>query len=363
MNIKEAYTYDDVLLVPQYSSLVSRKDVDLSVDLGKGVVLKTPIVSANMSDVTEWKMAEKISALGGLSIIHRFNTIEEQVMQFSKAYNEDLYNRVHMDILSGEQINIGCAVGIQEEDKKRVEELVKVGCQIICVDVAHAHHEKTGEFVSWVSANFPDVLLIAGNVATREGAEFLASYGADVIKVGIGGGSICTTRVETGNGVPNLTALDEIHSIRKDKFESYHGGFYTQKIKSKHQFKIIADGGIRKAGDMVKALCFADAVMVGNLLAGTDETPGEKVNVNGVLYKAYNGSSTHKTDHVEGVKAYVPYKGPVANVIKSLEDGLRSGCSYQGARNLQELKENPQFVKVTNAGLIESRHHDVVVRE
>lgn len=348
MNIKEGLTFNDVLLVPQYSSLVTRKEVNLSVDLGKGIRLRIPIVSANMSDVTEWEMAYEMVFHGGLGIIHRFNTINEQVNQLLKAqyvYDRDIMNWGY----------IGCAVGIKEEDKKRVKELVKNRCRVICVDVAHAHHEKTGEFVKWVSTNFPDVLLIAGNVSTSSGAHFLADCGVDVIKCGQGNGSICLTRIETGNGVPQLTALDD---VCKSKDFMSDKDLVDNKIQRK--FKVIADGGLSTVGNCVKALCFADAVMLGNMLAGTKEAPGEKIEIDGKFYKTYDGSSTHRINHVEGVKAHVPYKGHVASVISHIKDGLRSGLSYQGCRNLQELKENPQFVKVTNAGQVESNAHDVV---
>lgn len=334
MQISESLSFDDVLLAPKYSEIESRSQVDTSVDLGKGIILKCPIVSANMSDVTGPEMARAIGSIGGLAILHRFYSVDEQL--------NDYLNLIKDRCLSS---HVALSVGVREEDKTTVDKFLDNGCKIICIDVAHGHHKNCGKMTEYASKK--GALVIAGNVATAEGAEYLYNMGADVIKSGVGSGSICLTRVETGNGVPQFTVISNIAQHRESK------GL---------KFKLISDGGIRKAGDLVKSLCFSDACMIGNMLAGTNEAPGEIVNIEGVAYKQYRGSSTHKEKNIEGVKGLVPLKGPVLKIIEKLMDGLRSGCSYQGASNLRELKNNPQFVKITNSGLIESGAHDVIVK-
>jgi IMP dehydrogenase len=329
MNIRQGLTFDDVLLVPKHSTLVSRKDVDTTVNLGKEIILTTPIIPANMKSVTEDEMARVITSQGGMALLHRFMSIEEQVEMFQKAKHP----------------LTGASVGVRPDEMQRVAALVGAGCHIICVDVAHGDSEKSIDMVQHIHKEYPAILLIAGNVATAEGALRLWKAGADVIKVGIGPGSLCTTRIETGNGVPQLTALAEVYEVR---------------AKMHATFTIIADGGIKNAGDLVKALCFSDAVMVGNLLAGTDEAPGEIISIDGQKYKQYRGSSTYKTNHIEGVSAMVVYKGPVLPILTKLMEGVRSGCSYQGAKTLVELKRNPEFVLISGAGLVESHPHDVV---
>lgn len=341
MRIKTGYVFDDVLLVPKHSDVEKRSSVDLSVDFGHHInKLTIPIVSANMKNVTGAEMADTIASIGGLPILHRFySSNHEMVAEFMKTW-------LHS--------NVGCSVGVQSSDKELVDQLVGVGCQVICVDVAHGDHDNCVRMCNYIAAKH-DVLIIAGNVATLSGALRLYHAGARVIKVGVGGGSLCTTRIETGNGVPQLTALEDVYEASK----TVHG----ESGHPRRKFKIIADGGIRSAGDIVKALCFSDAVMLGNLLAGTNEAPGAIVTIAGVRYKEYAGSSTHKTNHVEGVSALVPAKGPAANVIAQLLEGVRSGLSYQGVSNLDELKVEPEFVTISNAGLKESHPHDVHIRE
>jgi len=345
MQIKKSYTYDDLLLVPKFSDIDSRADIDLSSNLG-GIDMKIPIISANMKNISGHTMTRAIAQLGGVGILHRFMPIKDQCNEFALATQgiESLRKR------------IGCSVGVKDDDYDRLDELVgKFGCEIICVDVAHGHHENCGIMVKFIKERFPHVKIIAGNVATAQGAKYLWENGADIIKCGIGGGSLCTTRIETGNGVPNITALESIHNFREEVRLS-------KKLDS-WPFGLIADGGIRRAGDIVKALCFADAVMLGNILAGSDEAPGEIVTINGATYKQYNGSSTHKSNHVEGIMAYVPMKGPIKPIIEKLIEGIRSGCSYQGVDNLIDLKECPEFVEVSNAGIIENNPHDVIINK
>lgn len=331
MEITKGYTFDDVLLIPKHSTIKSRSDIDLSVDLGKGVELDIPIISANMKTVTGPVMAHTIASLGGLAILHRFS--DDRVQDYKDSIFKDpkISNR------------IGVSVGIDKSELGFIENLIVYGLRIICVDVAHGDHINCIEMVREISKNYPEILLIAGNVATFDGAKRLSEAGADIVKVNIGAGSTCSTRLEAGAGVPQLSALDNVYSY------------------SKSSTKVIADGGVKNSGDFVKSLCFSHCVMTGNLLAGTNEAPGDLVEVNGQKYKTYVGSSTYKANHIEGVAGLVPAKGPVANVIKKLMEGLRSGMSYQGVSNLNDLRKNPKFVSISGAGLIESHPHDIII--
>jgi IMP dehydrogenase len=356
MKIRKGYTFDDLMLVPKHSTIESRKvragHIKTHVDLGKGILLNAPIVSANMKNVTEEKMAMAICGIG-MPIFHRFCDIGKACSMLQTCRLKEPQTPDHF----------ASSVGISVEDKERAEKLVEYGAKILCVDVAHGDHSMVLDVVEYYAKIYPHVLLIAGNVATAAGALRLYNAGADVIKVGIGPGSLCTTRIETGNGVPQMTALYDVFSASCEGARAAMDPVYDGSVYAKNRkFKIIADGGIRQGGDVIKALCFSDVVMLGSMLAGTDEAPGEAVTINGAPHKAYEGSSTHKTSNVEGVKALVQCKGPVENVINKVLDGLRSGLSYQGAKNLEVLKEDPEFVEVTNAGLIESHPHDVVIR-
>lgn len=337
MKIRTGYTFDDVLLVPQYSAIESRSLINLSVHLGKDVQLSIPIVSANMKHVTEMNMVRALVAEGGLPIFHRFAS-QDFLVECAKQLSLEL------NLLGF----FGFSVGVQESDKLLVDRLMEVNCKVLCVDVAHGDHSNCARMTEYIAQRYPDTLIIAGNVATASGAIRLSNAGADVIKVGIGGGSLCTTRIETGNGVPQLSALEDV------RFDS-NG--------NRRKLKIISDGGIRRAGDIVKALCFADAVMIGSLFAGTEEAPGKIVTTrDGLQYKEYAGSSTHKTNHVEGVSALVPKTGQVSDVLRGLIEGVRSGFSYQGASSIDQLQENPVFITLTSAGLQESHPHDVILK-
>lgn len=341
LNIRQGYSFDDVLLVPKYSNIKSRADVDLSIDLGKGIKLDIPIISANMKHVSGPLMVSTIAKLGGLGILHRFQSCNmDKLAAFLMA----------KDSVPKELINrIGVSVGISDDDKSLCDQFVDLGARVICVDVAHADSGSCVKFIRWFSNEFPHVLLIAGNIATPLGFLHLGQAGADVVKCGLGSGSICSTRIETGNGVPQLTAISDIERGRFSYPELDH-------------VKIIADGGIRRSGDCVKSLCFSNVIMLGSLLAGTDEAPGEIIIHKGKKYKQYAGSSTFKNKNVEGVVGLVPNKGSVVNVIEKLLEGIRSGCSYQGAQNLKQLRENPQFVQITNAGLVESHPHNIILK-
>jgi len=331
------FTFDDVLLVPKYSTVKSRADVDLSVKLPRGFELKIPLVTAPMKTVCGPEMAKAIADLGGLALLHRFDSYEQ------------LYTNWITIKGGGGSWYIGVSIGVKEEDFSLARKLYNDGCKIFCVDVAHGDHETVRDFVIRLRDVCADALIIAGNVATPSGAQLLWEAGADIIRAGVGPGSLCSTRIETGNGYPQLSALK---NIKEHPFHSFDKEDLTPPM-------IIADGGIRSAGDCVKALCFSDLVMIGNLFAGTDEAPGDIITVSGQKFKQYVGSSTHKQRHVEGVVGLVPYKGPVQDVVTHLVEGIRSGCSYQGVHNLQDLKKNPEFVVISNAGLIESHPHNV----
>lgn len=349
-NIPLALSYDDVLLVPKYSEVNSRSEVNLSTQLSKNLKLKLPFISANMDTVTGVDMATKMGELGGLGILSRFDAIEVQLENVKK-------------IIKSGQI-AAASIGIRENFLKDAELLYKSGAQVLTIDVAHGHMKKAIEATTKVKNKFGNkITLISGNVATGEGAYDLYKAGADCVKVGIGPGSICTTRIVTGFGVPQITALLEVSKIAK---------------KLKKTF--IADAGIKNSGDIVKALaCGASAVMCGSLFAGTDEAPGVVIEIHGRLYKEYNGSTSlkekenqvkkngngkgnHYVAHVEGVEGLVAYKGPVASVIASLTAGVRSGLSYAGAINIPALWKNAEFIQITPAGMRESNAHDILVK-
>ena len=338
MKVTKGYTFDDLLLVPKHSKIHSRSDVDLSVKLPRGLSLKVPICTAPMKTVTGIVMAKTIKVIGGMAILHRFSDYNNIVADWKIA-----------NAIEGPGV-IGASCGIKEKDIGLVDTLVDCGCKVVCIDVAHGDHSDVYKFVQKIRSLYKDIIIIAGNICTEFGANLLWEAGADIIRIGIGNGSVCSTRIETGNGYPQLSALDIVCN-----------GYYPLRDRSDGGPMFITDGGVRTAGDVCKGLCFADIVMIGNLFAGTDEAPGDIIIQNGRKYKQYAGSSTYKTDHVEGVSGLVPYKGSVVNVINKLEDGIKSACSYQGVSNLYDLKTNPEFVEISNAGLVESHPHDIVL--
>jgi IMP dehydrogenase len=345
LTITEALTFDDVLLKPAYSNIASRSQVDLSVSMPKGFKFQSPITPANMKTITSLHMAEAMWQASGMALVHRFMPIADQLEITSRLQKVAKTNR-----LSDPMRHVGFSLGIKQEDRQNARWLVEAGAQILCIDVAHGDSQGCVEMCEFLSANFPHVLLIAGNVATGSGAKRLWEAGADVCKIGVGSGSICSTRLQTGNGVPQLSALIEAVQAKQELMSWID-----------RPIAIISDGGCKTNGDLVKALCFSEMVMTGNMFASADETPGTSYEVNGELVKDYHGSSTHKDKHIEGVKAYVPVKGKVADILDEMHQAIRSGCSYQGVSNLLELKENVELVKITNAGLRESGIHDVLV--
>lgn len=343
-----ALTYDDVLLVPQFSDIESRKKVNLHTKLFYRD-FELPIIAANMDSVTESAMAIALSKLGGFGVIHRYMDNQRQLEEISKVFEETSSGHI-----------IAVAIGINTSFK-HIENLIACGANTVVIDIAHGHYNKAGIRIheiretQFVANDSLPVEIIAGNVATAEGVRFLYNSGAHTIKIGVGPGKNCITRSVTGHGVPQLYAV----AIAREF------GFLNQQF-GKPLFKLIADGGIRNSGDIVKALAVgADAVMLGNLLAGTDETPGPSffANGSGQLSKAYRGMASREAqeafygndvDAPEGIVTTIPYKGKVEDVIKILRGGLRSGLSYSGANNIQELYEKADWVRISSAGLQES---------
>ncbi|MCY1156933.1 MAG: guaB [Nitrososphaera sp.] len=474
MDIVQGLTFDDVLLVPKRSPIISRSQTNLRTKLSRNITLNIPIISANMDTVTESGMAIALAREGGIGIIHRFMTIEDQVdeilrvkrsesvmieqpytikpdltvaearkvmeeysvsgllveeggkllgiitrrditfennnkLKVSELMTKDvitakagitidqakeiLHNKrieklpvvddkkhivgliTSKDILKMEQypyaskdrkgrLLVGAAVGVKGDYLERTEALLEASADIIVVDIAHGHSENAINTVHMIKKAFPNCELIAGNVATGEGSRDLIKAGVDAVKVGVGSGSICITRVVTGSGVPQLTAVIDSVKVARD-----------------HEIPIISDGGIRNSGDITKALAAgASSVMIGSLFGGTDESPGKSLVKNGKKFKMYRGmasfyaslgrkyreagpqvvDSDDLNDYVpEGVEAMVPYNGSVVEIIRQMAGGLRSGLSYCGAKTIPEMQMNAEFIKITSAGYIESQSHDV----
>ena len=337
---REALTYDDVLLVPQFSEIVSRKEVSIGnwLDEERGLWFNLPLIASPMDTVCEDKMAITIGKMGGLGIVHRYNTIEKQC-EIAQAVSQEIYNH-----------KFGCAIGITGDYLERAEALVEGGVKILCLDVAHGDHilvKKALITLREKLGNGPH--LMAGNVATLEGVDHLADWGANSIRVGIGGGSICSTRIQTGHGVPSLDSVMEC-------------------ARTFRNVTIIADGGIKNSGDIVKALAVGgDFAMLGSVLAGSSDTPGE-VFVSarhGDATKVYRGMASKdaqmdwrgKTSSLEGISTTIPYKGNTSEIIDQLENGIRSGLSYSGARSIRELWAKAKFIRQTASGTRESDTH------
>ncbi len=476
--VDEAFTFDDVLLLPAYSEVLP-KTADLSTRLTKSITLNLPLVSAAMDTVTESEMAITMAQLGGMGILHKNMDISKQAMQVRRVKkfeagtvvdpitvhpemtigellrltqdnnisgvpvvskgtdqvvgivthrdwrfetnlslpvshimtpkdqlvtvhegesNENIKKLLHEhriekvividddfrlrglitvnDFAKAEnnpnackddhgRLRVGAAVGTGADTQARVEALVAADVDVIVVDTAHGHSRGVIEKVAWVKKNFPHIQIIGGNIATGDAAKALRDAGADAVKVGIGPGSICTTRIIAGIGVPQISAIDSVASALQNSIP------------------LIADGGIRYSGDMAKAIAAgASCIMVGSLMAGTEEAPGEVELFQGRYYKAYrgmgslgamsgdNGSSDRyfqdAKDGVEklvpeGIEGRVPYKGPVAGIVNQLVGGLRSSMGYTGCATIEDMRTKPQFIKVTSAGMKESHVHDVQI--
>ncbi len=474
--VQEALTFDDVLLLPAYSTVLP-KDVSLKTRFTRGINLNIPLVSAAMDTVTESRMAIAMAQNGGIGILHknmdialqaaevrrvkkfeagmvkdpitvtpetsvreliaitqannisgvpvvkdgkvvgivtgrdtRFETNLEQPVSNIMTGQDRLVtvreheskeniqallqkNRIEKVIVVGEnnelkglitvtdfnkaelypnsckdelgRLGVGAAVGTGAETPSRVEALVDAGVDAIVVDTAHGHSAGVIERVRWVKANYPQVQVIGGNIATGDAALALLDAGADAVKVGIGPGSICTTRIVAGIGMPQISAIDSVANALKD------------------QIPLIADGGIRFSGDMAKAIgAGASTIMVGSLMAGTEEAPGEVEFFQGRYYKAYRGmgslgamaGATGSADRYfqdskagaeklvpEGIEGRVPYKGPMGNIVHQMMGGLRSSMGYTGSSTVEDLRQNAKFVKITAAGMSESHVHDVTI--
>ena len=335
--MRTALTYDDVLLVPQYSEIRSRTEVNLTSNLDSKRTLNLPIISSPMDTVTESDMAYHMWDHGALGIIHRYNSIKEQASQVA-----ELTQSLGVDSI------IAAAVGITGDFFERAQALVKNGASVICLDVAHGHHILMQEALISLKMQFnSDVHVMAGNVATKKGFNDLADWGADSVRCNIGGGSICSTRTQTGHGLPGLQTIMDCAESDRDA-------------------KIIADGGLRSSGDIVKALAAgADFVMLGSLLAGTDEAPGETIDTSKGIKKKYRGMASKdaqmdwrgRFSSDEGISTLIDSKGPVDTILSGLRKGIVSGLSYSGARTIHELQSKADWVRQSGAGLRESYTH------
>ncbi|MFV4896015.1 IMP dehydrogenase [Lactobacillus delbrueckii] len=364
---KEGITFDDVLLIPAESHVLPN-EVDLSTQLAPNLKLNIPLISAGMDTVTEGRMAAAMAKMGGLGVVHKNLSIQAQADEVRLAKNtpvtaEDTHAAVDKD----GKLLVAAAVGVTSDTFERAEALFEAGADAIVIDTAHGHSAGVLRKIKEIRDHFPHNTLIAGNVATAEGTRALFEAGVDVVKVGIGPGSICTTRVVAGVGVPQLTAIYDAADVAREFGKP-----------------IIADGGIKYSGDVVKALAAGgNAVMLGSMLSGTEEAPGDvQQGADGRLVKSYRGmgsvgamSQQHGSSDryfqggvneanklvPEGIEAVVSYKGTVSNVVYQILGGLRSGMGYCGAENIDRLIETAQFVRISNAGLRESHPHDVMM--
>lgn len=332
----QAITFDDVLLIPAYNHHESRRIVEIDMtDRISKLTLKLPVISSNMDTITESRMANFMHSKGGIGALHRFLSIEDNIAEFKRCTGQVF-------------VSVGCS----DAELQRAEALRDAGADFFCVDVAHAHAKYVGKTLKKLRKIVGSRCIMAGNVATYAGADYLASCGADIIKAGIGGGSVCSTRIKTGFGIPMLTCIQDC--ARSDR-------------------SIVADGGIRTAGDIVKALAFgADFVMIGGMLAGTEPTPGEVLTRDdGKKVKRYRGMASreaqeeflgqmHEWKTAEGVSTDVPYRDDHEFIIGDIIGGLRSGLTYAGADTISELQRKLNYVTVTPAGRTESLPHKLM---
>ena len=343
-SIKEALTFDDVLLTPKYSDVLPSQ-TNLFTELSKKIKLKLPFLSSAMDTVTESKMAIAIAKEGGLGVIHRNLNIKKQSIEVLKVKNKKLL--------------VGAAVGTNNSEIDRVKSLIDNDVDLIVIDTAHGHSKKVLKILSKIKKIISKKTLCVGNIASGEAAKRLYDVGADIVKVGIGPGSICTTRMVAGIGVPQISAIIDV----------------KKKLKQK-KIKIISDGGIKFSGDLIKALAAgADAIMMGSIFAGTEESPGKKFRLGNKIFKKYRGMGSigamsagryfqikeqNPSKYVpEGVEGRVKYKGLVKDIVYKLQGGLRSSMGYIGAKNIKEIRTNSKFVKITKAGFYESMVHSV----
>ena len=396
--MKTNLTFDDVQIVPRYSELKSRQDVDLDTKFTKNTTLhRTPIVAAPMDTICEYNMANEMLDQGGVGVIHRFRSIEKQAMDMKRLWHkwdswyniggdkdrtdhtqvfEDWYKNIRhwnspptqsdyedlhellwfADEAQGDEDYwskrpLCAAVGVTGDYMERAQELVNNSCNVLLIDVAHGHHKLVKEAIRRIK-NETNVEVIAGSIATKTAAKHLIEWGADALRVGIGNGSLCETRIRTCVGLPQVSALIDVCSVAND-----------------NSVPVISDGGCRNVGDVAKSLGLgADSVMVGSLLSGTKETPGEIIKQgewpNERLYKKYRGSASldsksdrGESNNVEGNSKIVEYKGKVFRIISDIRDGLRSSFSYVGADNLLDFQAKCKFVRTTQAGQVEAKPH------
>tara|TARA_Y100001938_G_scaffold149065_1_gene234669 strand:- start:3652 stop:4689 length:1038 start_codon:yes stop_codon:yes gene_type:complete len=341
MKLRQTYSFDDVLLVPAKSDIESRNEVSLETSIG-GCTFRLPIISSPMDTVTEGNMMYAMAKLGALGVLHRYNPPVKQASIFADI-------RMRLEEEQHEYSSkLSVAIGSTDDYEKRARILVENGVRILCLDVAHGHHSLTERAIKTLKDSHGEgVLIMAGNIATPEAYHDLSTWGADAVRIGIGGGSICSTRIQTGHGMPTLQSVMDCASM--------------------DGAAIIADGGIKTAGDIVKALAAgADFVMLGSMLAGTDESPGDVLSSSEESkYKVYRGMASveaqvdwrGKARSLEGISTTIPYKGSVVDIINNLESNIRSGFSYSGARNITELQSMATFVQQSTAGQFESSTH------
>lgn len=346
MNFLEALAYDDLLLTPS-KSLQSRKTADITSRVTKKVSLKVPILTANMDTVTESKMMSLMADIGGLGVLHRNNTIQKELLELDN-------HKRHLTLTGNLNYPIAASVGVTSGHRERADELIKNGATIIVIDIAHGYSDSVADMLKYIKDRYSDIEVIAGNVATGEAAEFLCEAGADAIKVGIGAGSVCSTRLATGCGVPMITSLQ-----------------LCSEVCDSYDVPMIADGGIRYGGDILKAFwAGAESVMIGGLVSATDESPGKIKTINGRKFKEYRGMASHRAREAvntnysdtaaEGVSTYKPYKGSSQEIIQELVGGLKSGMSYISAQDISMISR-ARAMKVTSNGLQESIPHGKVL--
>lgn len=363
---KKGLTFDDVLLIPAESHVLPN-EVNLSTQLAKNIKLNIPLISAGMDTVTEGPMAIAMALQGGLGVVHKNMSIQAQAGEVANVKSVVVpANATKAAVDDQNRLLCAAAVGVTSDTFERVTALLEAGADAIVIDTAHGHSAGVLRKIKEIRDHFPDATLIAGNVATGEATKALFDAGVDVVKVGIGPGSICTTRVVAGVGVPQITAIYDAASVARE-----------------YGKPIIADGGIKYSGDVVKALAAGgNAVMLGSMLSGTTEAPGEVFEENGKRYKSYRGmgsvgamAQAHGSSDryfqggvneanklvPEGIEARVEYKGDVSDIVFQIDGGLRSGMGYVGAPDIPTLIDKAQFVQITNAGLRESHPHDVQI--
>ncbi|HKK54411.1 MAG TPA: guanosine monophosphate reductase [Patescibacteria group bacterium] len=338
----KGYSFNDVLIVPKYNKIASRREVNFQTQITKNYSIDIPIIAANMDTICESEMAIALGKMGGLGVIHRFLSIKDQVAEIKKVKKHKLIT--------------AAAVGVKDIEE-RVKALIKAGTNILVLDVAHGHSKRAGKTLDYIKEHYPKVDVMVGNIATKDAAEYFISKKADAIKVGIGPGAMCTTRVMTGAGIPQITAIMDVYEA------------------SQNRVPICADGGIKCPGDVVKAIgAGANTIMIGSLLSGTKESPGKIIIKDKKKFKEHRGMASYlatikrlkmdgkkidKDVHVEGEMMLAPYQGPIAPIINKFLGGLASGMTYTGSKMIDNLRGKADFIEISPAGYNESIAHGV----